>query len=164
MCFQEIQVKLEIKGKAALTFPIQTQHFPSCLIPSRLTICQTQRNTHILILCNQTGREDLGSPKSPTLDRPREGEDAQVKKGCFCDRELSPQALSLPRPMASTIGPPRYTPPSLASRNKGAKWDTVSLMPLWGQGQETGMKSRSCKDQGFSLLQTRMLLQDVNSF
>lgn len=153
MCFQEIQVKLELKGETALTFPVQTQHFPSCLIPSWLTFCQTQRNTHILILCNQTGLEDLGSPKSPILDSPRKGEEVQVKKSPFCNQELSPQALLLPQPMAFTIERPRYMPPSLASHNKRAKWDTegtkqsASQPDLWGQVQETGIKSRSCKDQ-----------------
>lgn len=70
-----------------------------------------QRKTHILILCNQTGVEDLGSPKSPILDSPREGEKVQVKKSPFCTRELSPQAPCLPQLMAFMIEPPRFMPP-----------------------------------------------------
>lgn len=76
-----------------------------------ITFCQMQRKTHILILCNQTGVEDLGSPKSPILDSPREGEKVQVKKSPFCTRELSPQAPCLPQLMAFMIEPPRFMPP-----------------------------------------------------
>lgn len=110
MGFHEMQVKVGLKERLLWPFRFKPRTFPSCLTPAWLTFHQTQRKTQILILCNQTGVEDLGSPKYPILDSPGEGDKVQVKKSPFCKCKVSSQALCLPQPMVFVIESCRYMP------------------------------------------------------
>lgn len=146
-CSQEIKIKIELKGEAASTFSTQTLHFLSYWILPWLAFCQIQKKTQVLILCNQTWVEDLGSPKSPILEFPGREARCKGRKALYKWGHL-PQALWSPQLMVFVIESPRHMPPCFGSALPKMK---VGQRDEWAQDfckVTAGSGSREAQNQG----------------